>query len=193
MRGRQAITPVRDSVASQFAPLIGQYCWGVSFEPRLNLSMSFGRPAITVREPSTVASRLPQVRRQFSRRVVTIRGEWWLWLNAPWRLKLPIGLGPGTTSEGHHSRLRAALRALDGQALTSVEVNAATGRTRLFFDLGAELDVHVRQAPKRAQRLWTMAEHASGRHLSVRSDGTVWRGRGTSMPDAMQWRPIGSQ
>src|SRR5690349_20644777 len=55
-------------------------CWGVHWQPHVNLSMNFGKPRLTIREPKRSTARSKAVRLQFSHRLVTVRGDWWLWL-----------------------------------------------------------------------------------------------------------------
>src|SRR4051812_9192016 len=70
--------------------LVGRICWGVEWEPQLNLSMSFGDPQLRIREPRVSRSQSRAVRELFAYRHVTVKGKWWLWVFcAYWKIVIP--------------------------------------------------------------------------------------------------------
>src|SRR5438309_752959 len=69
-----------NAIARSFQPLYGQPCWGLHYDRTLNLSMNFGKPALRIREPFNTDSKSEALRRMAARRLVTVRGEWWLWI-----------------------------------------------------------------------------------------------------------------
>ncbi|HKO54051.1 MAG TPA: hypothetical protein VJV79_40360 [Polyangiaceae bacterium] len=137
--------------------------------------MNFGAPRLTVREPQKSAARSVRIRRQLSHRLVTVRGQWWLWLFwSRWTLSVQ-GL-PSVRSTGSARRIGEAIRLLDGQRLTKTTVSHADGRTRFEFDLGATLD--VRELDRSTDTdIWSLYK-PDGRVLSVRGDGFFSLGPG---------------
>jgi hypothetical protein len=74
-------------IKRSFQPLYGQPCWGLNYDRYLNLSMNFGKPSLCVQEPFNTNSQSEVVQRLAARRLVTVRGKWWLWIcYCSWRL-----------------------------------------------------------------------------------------------------------
>jgi hypothetical protein len=163
------------NLETHFRPLHRLPCWGVHWEPQLNLSMNFGAPRLTVREPKKSTARSVRVRLQLSHRLVTVRGQWWLWLFwSRWTLSVQ-GL-PSVRSTSSALRIREALRLLDGQRLVKTVISPADGRTRFEFDLGAILD--VRELDRSTDTdIWSLYK-PDRRVLSVRGDGFFSLGPG---------------
>lgn len=139
--------------------------------------MSFGQPALRIREPFKTTSASQVVQRAAARRQIVVKGRWWLWLFlAQWRLTLR-----GEEEVRWTSRQRAkaeALRQLDGQKLMAVEVDSADGRTRFSFDLGAELEVWRLTRECVEDRLWSLYL-PDGYVIAVRGDGAILRVAGS--------------
>jgi len=152
-----------------FRPLHGLPCWGVHWEPQLNLSMNFGIPHLEIREPRKSTAPSARVRLLSVHRRVTIRGRWWLWLFwSRWTLSVQ-GLEP-VRNTGSARRILEALRLLEGQRLTKTVIAPVDGRTRFEFDLGATLD--VRELDRSSDSgIWNLYK-PDRRVLSVRGDGT---------------------
>jgi hypothetical protein len=162
---------------SHFRPLARLPCWGVHWEPRLNLSMNFGAPRLVVREPGKGTAQSLRVRLQLSHRLVTLRGEWWLWLFwSRWTLSVQ-GLAP-VRSTGSARRIHQALRLLDGQRLTKAVISPTDGRTRFEFDLGAILVIRELDRTTDAD-IWSLYK-PDRRVLSVRGDGFFSLGPGNA-------------
>lgn len=163
--------------------LVGRCCWGVSWERQLGLSMSFGEPALAVREPYESGSSSARLRRLASYRDVAVRGAWWFWaLCGRWRLSLRDE-GPVTPAASGR-RIAEALALLTGQRLARAAVEPGTGATRLEFDLGGVLEVRGSVCDDGA--LWSLYR-PSGYVLSVRTDGQYSHERGTH---DSRWRPM---
>jgi hypothetical protein len=141
-------------IAKRFAPLRRHPCWGVSYDRQLNLTMSFGAPSLRIREPYVTHSKSPVARRMASRRSVTVRGQWWLWLFCCyWQLKRNDEvLATGSAS---FRRIERALKELNGQKLSSLSVDWKTGSTRFAFDLGCELSCRRFERDSNSD-LWTL-------------------------------------
>jgi len=157
-----------------FRPLLTRPCWGVHWEPQLNISMNFGQPRLRIREPRRSGSASPNVRRLASRRLITVRGQWWLWCFCS-RWTLRVESLPPVRSSGSQRRIREALQQLDGQKLVQVDVASDTGRTRFAFDLGAVLE--TRDLDDDLSDIWSLYK-PDGRVLSVRGDGSCSFGPG---------------
>jgi hypothetical protein len=171
------------AVDRSFQPLYGQLCWGLRYDRNLNLSMNFGKPSLHVREPFSTDSTSEAVRRMASRRRVTVRGEWWLWLYCCyWRLTSgDLELATGSSS---FRRIERATAQLDGQELVSVAVEPETGATRFAFDLGCVL--HCRRFERDTDAELWMLYKPSGYVLSVHGNGTFSHQRATEVEKRLQ-------
>lgn len=142
-------------------------CWNVIWERYTNLSMQFGAPSLHIREPRQTSVESERVRELFSYRHISLRGEWFLWIElAYWRLLLADGTS--VTPNSPQRQLSRALGLLDGQKLTNCNINAANGKTAFLFDLGAELT--VRRMERSTDRLWSLYS-PNEKVLIIRADG----------------------
>lgn len=175
-------------IRDAFKPIIGLPCWGLNHERYLNLSMNFGKPSLRiVREPFKSSARSPAVRRNAARRIVSVRGEWWLWIYCCyWRLILDGHVL--VTGSSSFPRIERAIRRLQGQKLVSVEVKPETGATRFAFDLGAVLDCR-RFERDSDEQLWTLYQ-PRGYVLAVHGNGTFIHDRGAKPKPRL--RPMAS-
>ena len=179
--------------------LRGQVCWGVNWAPNLNLSMSFGEPHIRIREPFVSKSKARIVQQLASRRMVTVKGKWWLWIcSAYWKLTFSDSFV--ATSSTSLRRNTMAMARLHGQKIKDIRVTPETGATEFIFDLGARLQVRrfnsgailqVRDVlVKNDSYVWTLSNYNTGYHLGVRRNGTFTYCRGTTPLDKMKPRRI---
>lgn len=140
--------------------------------------MNFGTPSLRVREPFSTDSNSEVIRQMASRRRVTVRGEWWLWIYCcHWRLTSEDR--QFATGSSSLRRIQKAIGQLGGQELVSVAVEPETGATRFTFDLGCVL------ACRRFDRdtddpLWML--YKPNRYvLSVHGNGTFSHERGSAV------------
>lgn len=157
-----------DIVSKSINELRGKPCWGLKWDCQLNISMNFGDPVLTVDEPRKSKSKMRSVRELFARRLVTVRGRWWLWLQvAHWTIDINgTRLADGSSS---FRRISMALAKLKGQILTRATIDAQTGATRFDFDLGGVLTIRrYRRYPD--DELW-MLYKPNGYVLTIRGDG----------------------
>ena len=167
--------------------LIGLHCWDVYYNDDLNLSMSFGQPIMKIREPKKVHSKIERIRQVRAHRLVTVRGEWWLWiLSAYWKLSVK-GSGEVTGASSLIKKKRA-LALLDGQKLTGVKINPKTSATQMEFDLGAKLSIR-RFSSQDDGDIWSLYQ-PNGYVLSVRADGKYNNDPGDTPPEQNEWKPI---
>lgn len=122
-----------------FLPMMGKLVWSVRKGYGTFLTMEFGSPHLTIREP--IAASLDaslKVRRNLAKRRVSIVGDWHFWIQyAQWEI---VQRASSVRSQDVEvERLEEALRELDGQILVSATPGAALNSCVLKFDLGASL------------------------------------------------------
>lgn len=167
--------------------LIGLYCWDVYYHRDLNLSMSFGHPIMKIREPRKVRSKIEKVRQVYASRLVTVRGEWWLWiLKAQW--KLSVKGSDDVTRVSSLTKKKWALALLDGQKLTGISVNPTTLATQIEFDLGARLSIR-RFSSQDDGDMWSLYQ-PNGYVLSLSADGKYKNKPGNRPTEQNDWKPI---
>ncbi len=174
-------------VESQFQELYGVVCWQVKWDGNLNLSMNFGQPSLSIREPRELKPGRRITSDAFKYRHVTLCGEWYFWvLSGYW--KLSIKDFDEVTSATSYNRKNRALHRLDGQKLTRVSVNTETSGTQLDFDLGAKLSIR-RMGIKNDGDIWSLYK-PNGYVLSVRADGKYSDDPGNTKIAEQEWKPI---
>lgn len=142
------------------------------------LTFEFGQPELTIREPQLrpVASS-EKVRQLASRRLVTVSGDWHLWIYCcNWSIiQNGVELSHNESSDDVIDR---ATNRLDGQKLKAVERGAVAGSWLFSFDLGGELQTRPYEGDQLVQHFgdqlveqWMLFERKSGKVLTARSDG----------------------
>ena len=126
-------------IHSIFQPVIGKLSWNVQNGVGSSLTFEFGEPHMKViREPYVSRSKKPGVIRHSARRIVSVHGEWHLWIwSCDWRFfrhNLLIG-----DSESPKKEIKQIALDLEGQALVNIKVIGA-GITIFEFDLGGRLE-----------------------------------------------------
>jgi len=164
-------------ITKSFAPMIGLPCWGLNFERMLNLSMNFGDPSLKIREPIDRPAKLEANRRNNARRLVTVKGEWWLWIYCSfWKI---VANGKRLAAQSSSLRtIEKGMNNLQGQKLIAVDIRPDTGATRFAFDLGAELHCRRFERETEHDELWTLYKPSSF-VLAVYGDGTYTHHRGS--------------
>jgi len=156
-----------DVIEKSFAPVFGQYCWGLHYDAHLNLIMNFGDPFLEVHE---LGERGPATQAEFDkRRSVSARGKWILWIfRSQWNVVCQEKIFASSSSP--MARRRRAIALLSGQKLQSVKVGRDTGWTCFGFDLVCRLEVGP--PPEEGdEELWLLYK-PSGYVLAVRQDLT---------------------
>jgi hypothetical protein len=176
-----------DPVRSAFSRLIGLPAWCVQKGHGSILTFQFGAPHLSIREPIPNPSvQNENVRRQLQRRHVVPHGEWYLWIYmCHWRCT-ENNIVQGT-DESADADIIAAAACMDGQKLTSVEVEPASGRSKFRFDLGATLETWPYEDDNDEQwLLFTPGDHV----LTYRADGFYSWAASNLSPDEERWLPL---
>ncbi len=127
------------TVLPRIADLIGCPVWLVKKGHGSFLTFEAGLPRLLVQEPRAVASDSESVRRAYARRLVTVRGDWHLWIYmCNWRISADGALL--AHSESSDQEIDRAASALDGQKIVAVAIDPSTGGSRFEFDLGRSLE-----------------------------------------------------
>jgi hypothetical protein len=173
-----------DIIERSFGHLIGKPCWQVRWKRYLGVDLSFGTPLLRVREPEATTAKSPVVQRLFAHRRMSVKGEWWLWVQCG-RWSLTLADDPRRITMANSVKAKEeALGWLEGQRLTGVAIDPVTAATTLIFDLGAEF--RVRGSYCDDGEMYSL--YKPNRHvLVVRSNGTYSHERSTS-PE--RWKPL---
>ncbi|MFN0196823.1 MAG: hypothetical protein ACKVT0_08745 [Planctomycetaceae bacterium] len=157
-------------VEKVFKPVLGHPCWGLYHSRQLNLSMNFGKPSLRIREPIISKAKSARVQKQMSRRCVTVKGEWWLWIYlCYWRLSSKMELL--ATGSSSAKKVAEALAYLEGEKLISVKFDPHRGVTQFGFDLGATLECRPMTRDS-LSKLWLFYQ-PDGNVVSAFADGTL--------------------
>lgn len=125
-------------LADAFSPVYGLPCWQVRSGHGSFITLEFGEPSLSIREPRELATPVSErVRRRLARRRVTVRGQWHLWIYCcDWAVTVDDAVVGDSASDESINR---AVVELDGQKLTGVRRAPRPGGWRFDFDLGARL------------------------------------------------------
>lgn len=174
-----------DAISKTFNQLYGKPCWGIEWDRQLNLSLSFGDPILHVREPFESTSKLPKIRELSSRRRVTVKGAWWLWVFCSY-WKISFDSVSAASSSSSYLQKSKAMSKLQGQILEQVCINPRSGATRFEFDLGGVLEVRRFERDSKDD-LWILYK-PSGYVLTIRGDGQYSHMHKSNMKE--KWRPL---
>lgn len=169
---------------SLMSPLLGMPCWGVKRGQGSFLTLEFGAPSVSVREPITSESGSAKVRRALARRHVVVHGAWHLWIYCcEWRVESG-GRTVGDSSAWR--RIDAAARVLDGQKLIGITLAPRGARTKFVFDLGAVLETRPYDRTSEQWSLYT----PTGRVISFRADRKYAIAKGGQPESQHRWRAV---
>jgi hypothetical protein len=177
-------------VQTAFKPIIGLPAWNVKVVHGSFLTLEFGDPRLSVREPINIdpkESISPRVRKAFQQRLVTVHGDWHLLIYCcNWAIT-ENGRLVGH-SESSRKQMAKAAALLDGQQLISVQVRPDRMAWGFQFDLGGCLTTWPYKDHKVVEQ-WSLYE-PSGRVLSVRDDGRYEHSQGDQPPSEYKWRAL---
>jgi len=177
-----------NAVEAAFQPVLGLPCWGVQCGYGSFLTLEFGQPHLEVVEPRPIPDGASEkTRRQLGRRLVTVHGDWHLWLYCCHWFVYANGARAGDSST--KKSVQEAVRVLAGQKLVAIKVNQLPGRSAFEFDLGARLvtrpyDDEARHGWLRDQ--WLLYE-PSKMVLTFRSDGKYSHQSENTLPADVEW------
>ncbi len=160
-------------IETSFAPMLGQPSWLVRQGHGSFVTIEFGDPELAIGETRSRTVRLPERGPlTLTTRSAAVHGAWHLWIYCClWSMQAnEVELAH---SESDDVTIARALRFLEGQALSEVQVDRESGATKFDFDLGCALA--TRPAPPGTYTndpvdQW-MLYQPSGIVLIVRSDG----------------------
>ena len=96
-------------IEATFQPIYGLPCWNAKAGYGSFLTMEFGEPHLVIREPRSRPDSSPRLQRLLARRLVTVRGEWHLWIYCcEWQVESG-GRVIGDSSSTRRFRMRFAL------------------------------------------------------------------------------------
>ncbi len=156
-------------MASPLVPLIGQLAWNVRRGVGSFLTMEFGAPHLSVREPIEARHTTNEnIRASLRRRRVFVAGDWHLWIeHADWKLTTVSGVLD--SDDDIATPKDECLHDLEGQRLLSVNVDPAINRWTLEFDLGTILQMWP--ASYESEDVWSL-HPKEGAIVACQKDGT---------------------
>jgi hypothetical protein len=153
--------------------LKGIPCWNVQQGHGSFLTFEFGSPTQSI---GKVLEKREGDPRSYRRRLVTIRGDWHLWIYCcGWRIAQDGNVL--ANSESIRECIMSACVALNGQALVDFQVWPERGASCFKFDLGGKLVTGPYDDELLEQ--WALRD-PDGNWFSYRSDGTFYKRAGTS-------------
>jgi hypothetical protein len=176
-----AMTPSQQT-QDLFRPLVGQLVWNVRRGHGSFVTLEFGQPHISVREPITPSpDSSARVQHDLKRRRVFIAGDWHLFLQyCDWKISVS---GGSLDSQCTSSSPDECLLDLDGQRLVSVESGFLPHSWKFRFDLGGILDVWPSAQNESSADLWSLHEW-DGDITAMCGDGTIMREKATQATPA---------
>ena len=168
-------------ITAAFEPILGCPAWQVKKGYGSFLTLEFGEPSLVIDEP-----REPRRPRN---RIVTIRGDWHLWIYCcNWEIAQD---GKRLAhSESDDEIIAKATAQLDGQCLERLWMEPGTVVTHFEFDLGAVLKTFPYDDDDDEPNEQWMLYEPSGDVLSVRSDNRFCHGSAETPPNEEQWLPL---
>lgn len=163
-------TPMQ-KVQGLFRPLIGQLVWNVRGGYGSFLTLEFGKPHMSVREPTGPNPESDaRVQRNLRRRHVSILGDWHLFIQyCDWKISVADG---SLDSQSIGTSPDECLIDLDGQRLVSLEGASLPNSWKFQFDLGGELEVWPSAEYEATDDLWHLRSW-NGDIAALQSDGTI--------------------
>lgn len=178
-------------ISDAFLPILGLPAWQVRKGHGSFITLEFGEPELTIEEPRVLPVLIDDAKARTMIRHVHVSGQWHLWIYCcAWSLTLDGA--ELAHCEADDTTIGRALRVLNGQALTSVEVEPADGGTTFAFDLGCALATRPLpdETPNGEPVEQWMLYQPSGAVLTVRGDGQYRLQPGNTPGDDGRWAPI---
>jgi hypothetical protein len=161
-------------------------CWNVKRGYGSFLTLEFGNPSLKIREPIETASSLTRVRELAAKRLVSVSGQWHLWVYCcAWQIfndDVEIACW-----ESDDEKIDKACWKLDGQALVEASLTSNTGEAEFRFDLGGILTTAPYDDELNEQWLIYCPD---GNVFTYRSDGAANYAHGDLNPKDEKWVTI---
>lgn len=180
---------IDDPVEEVFRRLYGQPCWNARSGYGGFMTMEFGKPSLTIREPRAPRpDASPAAAKHAARRIVTVQGQWHLWIHScAWRVVTNEKRIGHSNLKGYSKRpIDRAAQELDGQKLLRVSVHPKSSKTIFEFDLGSRLET---RPYNQDGDQWLLYE-PSGYVLALRGDRQYSHQPGNTPPDETVWKPL---
>ena len=174
-----------NAIEAHFQPLIDLPCWNVKPGFGTFLTLEFGEPHLEIQEPRPAREGAPEhVRRSLSRRQVSVRGEFHLWIYCCRWSVITNGelIGDCALESDTKEAIHRAAEELDGQKLVGV----TSGTSVFYFDLGSRLET----APYDDQKEQWLLYQPGGMVLTFRGDGLYSHQLGETPREQEIWRPL---
>jgi hypothetical protein len=151
------------------------------------LTMEFGSPSLVVHEPKEPKPEMSErVNQSRARRLVTVRGEWHLWIYCcQWEILQEEKVL--SHDESPDSTIQKAADFLNGQKLIRVAVRPDSS-TIFQFDLGGILRTQPYEDGE-VDEQWMLYE-PSKRVFRISSDGSYAHSPGNTPPDKVDSNPL---
>ncbi len=104
------MTSTEKQAEKSYSAIYGKPCWGLRQGHGSFLLLEFGQPSLVIREPRRIESRNKKVVSRSEQRIVTVRGEWHLWIYCcHWQI-LPKDAKMKAHSESTNRQIALALK-----------------------------------------------------------------------------------
>lgn len=166
-----------------FSPVIGKFCWAAEKGYGSFLTFEFGQPNLDIWEKYRSKDGLREKRRS-----VAVHGDWHLWIYlCDWQIYSRDEVR--ATSHSSTRDIQRAMRRLDGQVLTHVEVHPSCATT-FVFELHDRLETmpNVSEYGQDSEQ-WLLYEQA-GNVLTLRADQMYCYMPGNTNPKDHTWQPL---
>lgn len=159
-------------------PILGLPTWGVKQGHGSFLTFEFGEPKLEVHERRS--------EREGLQRTALVHGRWHLWIyGCEWRVvQDDVQLA---WNEDDRDTICRALHRLNGQKLSSIEVEARDGCSTFRFDLGGSLDT-CPNGNDRTVEQWMLFEDKDV--FIYRADGLYSHGPSDVADETKRWLPL---
>lgn len=158
--------------------MLGLSAWGVKQGHGSFLTFEFGEPKLGVTECKSEEIGL--------RMSAHVHGDRHLWIYCCYWRALQDG-SQVTWSENADELIERAAARLNGQKLTSVEVDPDKGRSTFTFDLGGSLETWPSGGDSTDEQ-WFI--HGKSEVLAYGADGLYFLGPGDTLPADVWWLPM---
>ncbi len=180
---------INEIVDHVFQSLYGRPCWNAKSGFGSFMTMEFGDPCLTIREPRQVKdSDPPAVQGSSARRHVWVSGQWHLWIYCcEWEVRTGKKRIGHSNLKGSSKRpIERAARELDGQKLLHVSINPQDSSSVFEFDLGSRLET---QPYDETSKQWILRQ-PNNFYFSLRADSHFSHHPGDTPYGAETWHPL---